>query len=134
MAAESALLARRPAESASAKDVHMQMGHRLARKLLAINDQAITIRQSQLLGKPGGDEVQVPKEFTVRFGYVGVRGDNLLGDEQHMCRRLRIDIPKSQACSSSNTIAAGIWRSMIFWNKLSFSIGGSSSSEEFGVF
>ena len=75
----------------------MQMRDCLSSQLLAIDDEPIPVLNAQFLGEFGGDDMQMAEERDVLFFEIGVSWDHLPGDDEHMSRRLGIDVSKSQA-------------------------------------
>jgi hypothetical protein len=73
------------------------MRHRLPAAILAIDDEPIAIVQLELFGQLGSNQVQMSKEIAIRIGDIGVRRNHLAGDDEHVHRRLRVDIVKGDA-------------------------------------
>jgi len=87
----------RPTHGATSNDVAMQMRHGLARMRAIVENQPEPgFGDPELTSNFSGLQQQVP-EYLVVLGFrVRNAGDRLLRDDQHMLRRLGIDITKSQ--------------------------------------
>lgn len=72
------------------------MVHRLPPISTAVDNGPIAIRQSFLIGDLANDSKQVPDEICVAGIHFGQRLDRELGNNQHVSRRLRIDIAEGQ--------------------------------------
>ena len=88
---------RRPVEVPAAEQVQVQVWHRLAGARLAIDNEAITVGDAEFLRQLGRDEMQVAQQFPVFRFDILMRPDDLARDDQHVHRRLRIDVAKRQA-------------------------------------
>jgi len=77
--------------------MQVQMRHRLASALLAVDNEPVAVANSQLHGQLGRDDVQMAEEIPIFRFDVGMSRNDLAGDNQHMDRRLRVDIAKGQA-------------------------------------
>jgi len=75
----------------------MQMRDCLSSQFLAIDDEPIPVLNVQFLGEFSGHDMQMAQERDVFFFEIGVSRDHLPGDDEHMGRRLGIDVSKSQA-------------------------------------
>ena len=75
----------------------MQVRHRLAAVLLAVEDQPIAVRQAQLVRQLGRDEMQMAEQFAVFRRNVRVGRDDLARDDEDVDRRLRIDVMEGEA-------------------------------------
>src|SRR5262249_10968846 len=97
LAAPVSLLPRWPPKIPAAQQMQVQMRHRLASALLAVDNEPVAVANSQLHGQLGRDDVQMAKEIPIFRFDVGMSRNDLAGDNQHMDRRLRVDIAKGQA-------------------------------------
>ena len=53
---------------------------------------------AELFRQPGGDHVEVAEQVSVRLGDIGMRRDHLVArDDEHVNRRLRVDVAERQA-------------------------------------
>jgi hypothetical protein len=87
------MLTRRPAKDPPAEQVQVQVRHCLAAGVLTVDHQAIAVLdQTELLRQPRRDEVQVPHQRLIVWRQVGVRGDLLARNDQHVDGGLGIDI------------------------------------------
>ena len=87
---------RRPMECSAAEEVNVQVIDRLAAVSAAVDDGAISVRQTELLGHFLRRQQQVAEQgLIVRLSSSEV-GNLLLGDHQHMRRSLRRDVVKRQ--------------------------------------
>jgi len=75
----------------------MKMGHGLTGRLLAIDNDSVSILDAQLLGKPHGHHMQMTKKRFVFFLQIGMGRDYLLGNDENMSWSLRIDVAKGKA-------------------------------------
>src|SRR6266851_5521553 len=91
------LSTRRPAKITAAQQVHVQMRDRLSGALLAIDNEAIPVRNAKLCRQLTCHEVQVAKQFLVFRRDIFMGPDDLARDDQHVYRRLGIGIAKRQA-------------------------------------
>ena len=89
--------ARRPPEGPAAEQVQVQVRHRLAGPLLAVEDQPIAVRQAQLLRQLRRDQVQMAEQLAVLRLDVRVGRDDLARDDEDVDRRLRVDVVEGDA-------------------------------------
>ena len=75
----------------------MQVGHRLASLVLAVDDQAIAIDKTQFLGQFHRHQVHVAKQRGVFFLQRVMRRDHLARNDEHMHWRLGMNVVESQA-------------------------------------
>lgn len=75
----------------------MQVKYSLSGPLAIVNNQAEIITMAGLSGDLAGRFQQVAQQCAIGCGGISHPGDGLLGNDQHMQRRLGIDIPKGQA-------------------------------------
>src|SRR5262249_362400 len=87
----------RPLEIPAAEQVKVQVRHGLAGTFLAVQNETVAIIQAELLGQLGRDNVQVAEQLGVGLGDLVVRGDDLARDDEHVGRRLCIDVAEGEA-------------------------------------
>jgi len=75
----------------------MQMRHGLAGALFTIDDQAVAVADAEFLCQASGHEVEMPQEFLVFLPNVGMRANDLPRNDQHVHRRLGVDVAKRKA-------------------------------------
>src|SRR3954452_18075026 len=86
-------LARRPVHLSASQQMQMDMEQRLATVLVAIHDEAIAVVGEALLLCPtGGSEEQFADQRGVLSAQVVECRDGVRGNEQHVHRRLRVDV------------------------------------------
>lgn len=90
-------LPRRPVECSSAKDVNVQVIDRLAAISATIDDGAVSVRQTKLLGDFLRGQQQVPQQSLILTRSCREVCQFFFGDHQHMRRSLRRDVMKCQA-------------------------------------
>src|SRR5208282_987288 len=90
-------LPRRPGMASSAEQMIMQMRHSLAGVGTAIDDNPIPIVQIPLGGQLLYHHQQMPGQRSIAFGQIGQRRNLLLGNDQDVNGRLRINVFESQA-------------------------------------
>jgi hypothetical protein len=88
---------RRPSEIAAAEQVQVQVRHGLTGTLLAIDYQPIPVADAKFLCQLGGHHVQMTEQLTVFRLDVGVGGNDLARDDEHVYGRLRIDVVEGDA-------------------------------------
>ncbi len=91
----SSLSARRPGEPAAGQQVKMNMENRLAGIMAVIDDHPVAALIKPLFGSYGfGNKEQVPDDFTVRDDETVDVSDMFFRHNEHMDRRLGIDVLK----------------------------------------
>ena len=90
-------LSRRPVQGSAAEEVNVQVIDRLAAVSAAVDDGAISVRQTELLGDFLCCEQQVSEQRLIRVLSRREIGQLLFRDHQHMRRSLRRDVMKRQA-------------------------------------
>ena len=94
LAAESA---RRPGEVTSTENVAMQVRHGLAAVRAVVDDEAVArFVQAEFRGDLGGFQQQVAEKFLVIRRCLGDAWDGLLGNDDDVCGRLRLDVAEGE--------------------------------------
>lgn len=75
----------------------MQMRHGLTGALLAIDDQAVAVADAEFVCQASCHEMEMPQEFLVFLPDVGMRAKDLARNDQHVHRRLGVNVAKCQA-------------------------------------
>jgi hypothetical protein len=84
-------------ELPAAQEMEVEVGHGLAGRLLAIDDEPVTVGYAKIFRQLPSHQVQMAEEIAILFTDVRVGSYHLAGNDEHMHRRLRIDIPKRDA-------------------------------------
>ena len=92
------LLARRPGERALAEEMHVQVRNAFTAVAAVVDYEAVAgFSDAEFLGERSGSEQQVAEGGLVGGGGLADPGDEFLWDDQHVYRRLRIDVVNGDA-------------------------------------
>src|SRR5579872_7228464 len=86
-----------PGHVSTAEQVNVQMRNGLPTILIAIDDQAIPSRQTELLSKLRSHQLEVAEDHLILHRGVIERANHLFGDDQYVRWGLRSDIVEGQA-------------------------------------
>lgn len=89
------LSARRPVHPPAAKQVVMQMVHRLPRPFAVVGDKAETFFKVVLFGQFGRHKLYFAQKARILFPHRSEGSYMLFGHYENMCRRLRIKVQES---------------------------------------
>ncbi len=85
-------LSRRPGERPSTQQVHVQVEHRLPGAETNVEDGAVSLLDVALAGDLRGRKMAAPNHFGVaRLGLLQ-SGKMFFGNNEHVCRSLRLDV------------------------------------------
>src|ERR1700728_366855 len=91
-----AVLSRRPGERTASEQVHVEMKHRLPRSRTNIEHGSISLLDVSLPRNVGRRQMAAPDDLRVlRLGFFQSR-EMFLRDDQHVRRRLRVDVVKRE--------------------------------------